>query len=185
MQAPQGALDGRHSSLPEPNPIPSINLVGGRNSASPNLRELSLNQTKWPGKRDQPGYSGLKRANEFNTFFIVILSGTTPSPHPLLRRGYDGQAVSNHAKSRVNTLKYAYARVNTATGEKLFPAQRAKLQASNLQAPENVQIPTSKAENTRAAKRFRFGACDLVFGASLDVGAWTLGAYPHHPASNL
>ena len=55
--------------------------------------------------------------------------------------GYGGnrpaQGNLNHAKTRVNTLKYAYARLRTDSGEIIFPVK--------MISSENVGIPTAAA----------------------------------------
>ena len=91
MTAPQGAHDCQQGLLPEPR-------VHSRFRASALAAFSKMKQPKSASNHNQPGYSGLNRDTTINLFFCAV------GRHP---------QVENHSKTRVNTLKNAYARINS------------------------------------------------------------------------
>jgi hypothetical protein len=187
MQAPQGVRDGRKRLVPETNlHTPRLPFAG------PELNEFCRKEHKERKEMlNSESLPSLCSLCSLRLITLPFLSCPCFSP------------CQNHTKTRVNTLKYAYARVNARTGEKLFPTLRVKApsvqppssrecSSTNIQSqshtPLNVayrRLPSLGEWATRSARprSSRLGCCEL--GASLDVGAWTLGAYRPDPPSNL
>jgi hypothetical protein len=128
--APHGACEHWQCLLPEPGFHIFSRLDTGSKFGGFIWSQVAAN---W----DQPGYSGLnqdKRVNIFfkpatlieNRRFVIRRQDFSADQRNQLRP----EAVSSHVETRVNTLKYAYARMNTGS-RKFFSARTLKSMKSN------------------------------------------------------
>src|ERR1700728_4490696 len=118
--ASRDARDGWQGLLPEYTLFNCGSETVGR-CETPNTGK---SRRKTAVNRHQPGYSGIKRINDFIFLTSDLENQATGLGRQNLHGGecrtrFDSDG-SNHAKTRVNALKYGYARVDTAIGKIIF-----------------------------------------------------------------
>jgi hypothetical protein len=123
MQGPQGVHDGWQRLLPETTPLncrQSSRIPGAGESGDRSLKNPTNN-------RPQPGYSGINR-DKSPIHICRTTAGTVDRKFVARGRKFRAEMTAdwrvqprlNHAKSRVNTLKYAYARLKTGKAKYFF-----------------------------------------------------------------
>jgi hypothetical protein len=146
MKGQQGGRDCRQRRLPEPNfhnclrkpPIAQFQFQAADGGKSPRI--IGIN-------RPCPGYSGIKPSTIFATRSHRQILTENRSVRPVC-------PAQNRSKTRVNSLKFAYARINSAGAENKFSSADMNVVVRTESAQNGASGPDGARKGPRAVERY-------------------------------